>query len=210
MRGEYLPSPAPSAPHHLTHPSGLVSSSLFFRFHSRPLAAKPRPRLVDHASIDQYISNQLTAGHSLFPILYHNNQLDQRPVARSFPGLNLRTSYDQPSDSTEVHAIFYQLSLLPPPTLYRTSIYSCSCSSPRKFPCRILGQLCDTTCISVTTTVDVRHDNRIHDDTLLLVHVSALTHRSTRQARNSWEIDSSTPFPSWRLYLSTSVPPSAP
>jgi hypothetical protein len=100
-RGEYLPSPAPSAPHHLTHPSGLVSSSLFSRFHSCPLAAKPRPRLVDHALIDQYISNQLTADHSLFPILYHHNhRLDQKPVARSFPGLNLRISDDRPSESS--------------------------------------------------------------------------------------------------------------
>ena len=75
----------------------------------------------------------------------------------------------------KIHAIFYQLSLLPPTTVHRTTTYFCSCPSPRKFPCRILGQLCDTTCISVTTTVDVRHDNRNHDDTLLLVHVSALT-----------------------------------
>ena len=104
-RGEYLPCPAPSAPHHLTHPSGLVSSSLFSRFHSCPLAAKPRPRLVDHAPIDQYISNRLTAGHSLFPILYHNNQLDQRPAARSFPGLNLRTSHDQPSTKNPRHIL---------------------------------------------------------------------------------------------------------
>ncbi|KAH0370692.1 DUF647-domain-containing protein, partial [Aureobasidium melanogenum] len=36
---------------------------------------------------------------------------------------------------------------------------------------------------------------RNHDHTLLLVHVSLLTHCSTRQTRDQWKIDSSTPTP---------------
>jgi hypothetical protein len=86
--------------HHITlhtHPSGLVSSSLFFRFQSCPLAAKPRPRLVDHAPNDFYNSNRFKAGHSLFPILYYQDRLDLRLVARSFPGLQSSQLFARPA-----------------------------------------------------------------------------------------------------------------
>ena len=123
-----------SAPHHLTHPSGLVSSSLFFRFHSCPLAAKPRPRLVDHAPNDHCNSNRLKAGHSLFPILYNQDRLD--PVALSFPGLDLQSS----SHTRPTNPLAFPRHILPAVSIAaHAPVYSCSCPSPKNFPCRILG-----------------------------------------------------------------------
>jgi hypothetical protein len=178
--------------HHITlhtHPSGLVSSSLFSRFQSCPLAAKPRPRLVDHAPNHYYNSNRFKAGHSLFPILCYQDRLDPRLVARSFPGLQSSQLFARPfgNYTPYFNQLFSVASKCPPPLSKHLQL-----PVTKEIPCRILGQLCDTTCISVTTTADIRHD-RNHDNTLLLVHVSALTHRSTEQARHLWEIDSSTP-----------------
>jgi hypothetical protein len=130
LPSEYLPRALvlQSAPHHLTHPSGLVSSSLFFRFHSCPLAAKPRPRLVDHAPNDHYNFTRFKAGHSLLPILYHQDRLDQGPSLAPSPDSIFKPLLTTgPLVLLEFHAIFYQL-------FSGVPVYSCSFPSPRKYP----------------------------------------------------------------------------
>ncbi|THW96246.1 regulator of G protein signaling superfamily [Aureobasidium pullulans] len=159
---EYLP-PAPSfcksAPHHLTHPSGLVSSSLFFQSHSRPLAAKPRPRLVDHTPRN-YFSNRRRPWLLALSTCSIQRRTTKSPVARSFPGLTFQLStYGRPTGFTENprHTLSTVSLAAPPATHNLPCDIHLQLPGTSKFPCQILGQPCDTTCISVTTTADRQH-----------------------------------------------------
>jgi hypothetical protein len=169
--------------------------------HTHPVSSRP-PSFFDF-TLAHSLQNP-ARGSSITHQTTTTTSLDSKQATRSFQYFTTKTDSTKARRSllprTQSSNLFSRPALW---SYWNSTPYFTNCSLVFQFipaasrhqgniPCRILGQLCDTTCISVPKTADVRHDRK-HDNTLLLVHVSALTHRSTRQARHPWEIDSSTP-----------------
>lgn len=122
------------------------------------------PPVARRSRIRQQLRLQSTrplVTHSFNTHKTEQNYIDTRPVARSFPGHNLEILSSLLPTGLLVllkfYAILYQLSLLSPPV---STALQYTPAAARHQEISPVSQLCDTPCISVTTTLDVRHDKQ--------------------------------------------------